>query len=171
MNQRLLRHLLLGMTFLASLMTLSGCGFQLRGAEQADLPFESIYVAIPKGSELAPALKRYIQTRTRTKVVEDPKAAQVIFEIVQPDVRQQDTYAINTQGALREVALYYRVSFHVRDQSGRELIPASPIVIKRFMSYNDALVNSKEQEANLLRADMLNDMEQQIMRHLASIKL
>ena len=59
-------------------LTLSACGFQLRGT--SSLPFETLY--IPKADAgIALDLKRYIQSGSRTVVVNDPKSAEAQLEL------------------------------------------------------------------------------------------
>lgn len=162
------RHVLATLSLPA--MLLAGCGFQLRGEEQASLPFESICIVMQPGSELTPALKRYIETRTRTRVVNDPKQAAVILDLPQRDQREKVILALNTQGLVREYTLTYHATVRLRDNQDHEWMPATPLVIKRTMSFNESQAIAKEQEEILLNADMLNDMVQQVMRRLASIR-
>ena len=64
---------------LATAMTLSACGFHLRGANgEANLPFKTIYVGIPESSQLGVELKRYLRASGDTSLVTDPKAAQAL---------------------------------------------------------------------------------------------
>jgi len=59
-------------------LTLSACGFQLRGT--AALPFETIYIPNTTGG-IALDLKRNIQSGTRTRVVETDKGAQALLDL------------------------------------------------------------------------------------------
>jgi LPS-assembly lipoprotein len=71
------------MLAMAATVTLSACGFQLRGANnQANLPFKTIYLGISETSSLGTELKRYIRASGDTVVVSDPKAAQAIIEVL-----------------------------------------------------------------------------------------
>jgi LPS-assembly lipoprotein len=154
---------------LVTTVTLSGCGFQLRGSNhEANLPFKTIYVGIPDTSPFGAELKRYIRA-SGTEVVTDQKAAQAILEVL-AEARDKGNISLNTQGRIREYTLYYRLTFQVKDNQNKQLLAPTQIVLNRNISFNEAQVIAKEQEEVLLYRDMQSDMVQQILRRLAVLK-
>jgi len=143
----------------------ASCGFQLRG--QANLPFETLYVAVPEISQLGTELKRNIIAGTRTKLVSDQSQAQAILSVSAED-RSKTILSFDTAGRVREFQLRYRLSFRVHDAKGRDYLPQSEIRLTRDISFNDAQVLAKETEELLLYRDMQSDMVQQILRRLSS---
>lgn len=158
------------MAGLAGTSVLSGCGFQLRGAtRRTSLPFRTIYIGFPEGSPLGIELRRYIRASGDTQVIDDPKAAQAVLEVLN-ERREESVLSLNSQGRIRELSLFYHFSFRVRDASGKQLLAPTDIVLKRDMSFNEAQVLAKEGEKAMLYRDMQSDLVQQILRRLAALQ-
>jgi LPS-assembly lipoprotein len=149
---------------LALCLALAGCGFQLRGT--AEVPFETLYLP-NSNSGIALDLKRNIQSGTRAKVVDDPKAAQAILQFSE-ETRSKEILSLTGTGRVREFQLRYRIGFRVHDGKGGEYVPQGVIQLTRDVSFNDSEILAKEAEEQLLFRDMQSDMVQQIMRRLAA---
>jgi LPS-assembly lipoprotein len=145
-------------------LTLSACGFQLRGV--SNLPFETLYIPNATGG-IALDLKRYIQGGTRTIVVNDPKSAQALLEL-SGETRQRVILSLSGAGRVRELQLVFRVNLRVHDGKGGEFLPMTPFAITRDLTYSDTDVLSKEvEEANIYR-EAQADLVQQILRRLSA---
>ena len=156
---------------LAATLALSACGFQLRGSRAPVLlPFATLYIALPSSSELHAALKRGVEASGKTRVIEDPKSAQVALTLT-GDTQAKNVLSLDTSGRVREFQLRYRFAFRVHDAKGRDIVPLSEIVLTREISFSDAQLLAKEQEEILLFRDMQNDLVQQLMRRLAAAKI
>ncbi|HVL75010.1 MAG TPA: LPS assembly lipoprotein LptE [Noviherbaspirillum sp.] len=151
-----------------STLGLSACGFQLRGSgRQSALRFKTLHIAGNNGG-LAFALRRMIEAGNGTTVVDDPKQAEAIIDIL-GEARDRGTITLNTQGRIREYSLYYRVNFRVRGAAGQEMLAPTLIVLRRDLSFNEAQAIAKEREEEMLFRDMQGDAVQQILRRLAAI--
>jgi len=148
-------------------IALAGCGFELRRAPE--LRFRSIALAgfKPK-STLADELRHQIGTSTTTVVVETPTQAQVVLEAL-TDAREKSVVASTAFGQVRELQLRSRFGFRLRTPAGRELIPATEILLSRDMSYSESAALAKEQEEEALYRSMQNDIAAQVLRRLASV--
>ena len=148
-------------------IALAGCGFELRRAPE--LRFRSIALAgfKPKAT-LADELRRPIGTSTTTVVVETPTQAQVVLEAL-TDAREKSVVASTAFGQVRELQLRSRFGFRLRTPAGRELIPATEILLSRDMSYSESAALAKEQEEEALYRSMQNDIAAQVLRRLASV--
>jgi len=155
---------------LLTLILLCGCGFKLRSAAQTTLPFKTIYLGFPPTSSLAIELKRYIRANGGTEILSDPKEAEAILEVVQPERQQDAILSLNGAGQPVEKTLNYIFSFRVRDGKGRELLATTTIGLKRDISFNAAQVIAKQIEEVSLYKDMQSDMVQQILRRLVALK-
>jgi LPS-assembly lipoprotein len=154
---------------LSAAMMLSACGFQLRGSNnQANLPFKTIFLAMPETSPLRIELKRNIEGNGGT-VVSDPKAAQAIIELLS-ESREKGILTLNTQGRVREYTLLYKLNFRVKDNKDQQLLAPTPITLQRTLSFNEAQVLAKEKEEEMLYRDMQTDAVQQILRRIAALK-
>lgn len=162
-TQRLLRTLTIAAT-----LSLCACGFQLRGSTQNALPFSAMYLSLPDTSSLGNELKRNIRANGTTLIVDEPKTAQAILDILS-ESKEKIILSLNSQGRVREYALYYRLTFRVKNNQDKELLPATEIVLKRSISFNESQVIAKEKEEDLLYRDMQTDLIQQIVRRLAML--
>ena len=153
---------------LAGVAVLGGCGFELRRAPE--LRFRSIQLTgFPPRSPLADELRTSINSSKTTLAVETAAQAQVVFEAI-TDARERSVVAITAAGQVRELQLRARLNFRLRTPSGKELIPATEILLSRDMSYSESAALAKEQEeAQLFRA-MQSDIVAQVMRRLAAVQ-
>jgi len=150
---------------LLALLLLAACGFQLKGT--AELPFETLY--LPASGGIGLDLKRNIEAGTRTAVLDDPKGAQAVLEVLQ-EARQKEILSLSANARVREFRLIYRVSFRVHDGKGGEYLPAATLQLARDFTFNDAEILAKETEEQLLYREMQADMVRQIMRRLSSAR-
>jgi LPS-assembly lipoprotein len=148
---------------------LSGCGFHLRGSGgEANLPFQTMYLGLPESSPLGIELKRNIRAGG-TRIVADAKDADAIIEVLSEN-REEGNYSLNSQGRIREYTLYYKVTVRVKGKADKELLPATEIVLKRDISFNESQVLAKDAEKALLYRDMQADLVQQVIRRMAVLK-
>ena len=160
----------IGITALASLLALSGCGFHLRGSSGVNLPFRTLYLGVAQTSPLGVELKRNIDATGDTSVVTDAKGADARLMILS-ELRDRQIQSLNSAGRIREYTLFYRLSFQVLSKTDAVLLPPTEIVLKRDISFNESQVLAKEAEEGILYRDMQSDLVQQILRRLAAIKL
>lgn len=164
-----LRPLLAALALVSALVT-AGCGFQLRGSRApVDLPFATIYIALPTTSDLHAQLKRSIEATDKTRVVGDPKSAQVTLAII-GDSQAKNVLSLDTSGHVREFQLVRTLGFRVHDAAGRDWLPATQIVGRRDMYFSDQQILAKEAEEAQLWRDMQSDLAYQMMRRLAAAK-
>jgi LPS-assembly lipoprotein len=149
-------------------LLVAGCGFQLRGP--ANLPFDTLYVQAPTGSQFANQFRRVVAAGSATRVVEDPKVAEATLVLVQ-ELREKNILSLSGTGRVREFQLRYRMSYRLLDKNAVETLPVSEIVLTRDFSFNDQDTLSKESEEALLFRDMQNDAVQQLVRRLQAAKL
>jgi LPS-assembly lipoprotein len=145
---------------------LVACGFQLRGV--TELPFSRIALeGFAPRSPLADELRRTLSQSA--EVVATPAQAQVVLFALN-DKRERGVVASTTAGQVRELQLRVRLEFRLATPGGRELIPATELLLTRDMSYSETVALAKEyEEAQLLRA-MQTDIVGQLMRRLAHVK-
>jgi LPS-assembly lipoprotein len=147
---------------------LAGCGFELRRAPE--LRFRTIQLlGFKPRSPLAEELRRNIDSSKTTLVVESAAQAQVQLEAL-TDARERSVVASTAAGQVRELQLRARLNFRVRTPSGKELIPATEILLSRDMSYSETVALAKEQEEALLFRAMQSDIVSQVMRRLAALQ-
>ena len=159
---------------LALSLTVSACGFHLRGdGGHYTLPFPTMYVGLPESSPLAVDLKRNINANGSTTVVKTAKEADGIVDVISnPEHTKTKTIlSLNSNGRVRQYLLQYSIVFRVLDKQGAVLLPPTAISLSRPIDFNETQLLAKEQEEALLYKDMQTDLVQQMMRRIAAIKL
>jgi LPS-assembly lipoprotein len=163
----------MGGVVLALSLTLSACGFHLRGdGGHYTLPFPTMYVGLPESSPLAVDLKRNINANGSTTVVKTAKEAEGIIEVISnPEHTKTKTIlSLNSNGRVRQYLLSYSIVFRVLNKQGVELLGPTSIALSRPIDFNETQLLAKEQEEALLYKDMQTDLVQQMMRRIAAIK-
>lgn len=151
-----------------SSLPLAACGFHLRGVRE--LPFETVFVERGRASQdLTNEIRRAIERQSSTRVTDDPKSADAIVDITENKV-EKVILSLNSAGRVREYQLRQRFSFRVRDRDNVEIAPISTIELRRDLTYNDAEMLAKQQEEQVLYAEMQTDLIQQLLRRLQAVK-
>lgn len=148
-------------------LLISACGFQLRGA--VDMPYSSLYIALPETNTLRAKLERNIRAGSKTVIVNSAKESQAVLGITS-DKFEKNILSLNSAGQVTEYQLVRTFTFRVYDPAGRDLIPPGTIVIRREVTFDQSEVLSKQAEEVLLVRDMEDDMVQQLLRRLAASK-
>lgn len=149
-------------------MLLAACGFQLRS--EANLPFNTLYVQAPAGSQFANQFRRVVSSGSSTRIIDNAKGAEATLILVS-ERREKNILSLSGTGRVSEYQLRYIMSYRVIDVNAVEIIPVTEIALRRDLSYSDAELLSKEAEDALLFRDMQNDAVQQLLRRLQLTKL
>lgn len=154
---------------LAALATgvLAGCGFRLRGS--AELPFRTLYTTFAPNSPIGTDFRRMARAASGTTIVDQPKDAEAQL-IVLGEWREKEILGFSVSGRPREYELRLRLSFRVTDAAGRDLLPTTTQVLRRTITASDVNQLAKEQEEVLIYREMQQDMVQQLLRRLESIR-
>jgi len=163
---RLPFRLLLAVLFAA---LVAGCGFHLRGTLSGNLPYKTMYIALPETADVRIWLERYINAAGSTEIVEDGKLAEATFQQL-TDSRQKTILSVNAQGRVREYRLQLTYRFQVVNTKGQVLIPPNEVNLSRDITFDDSNILAKDLEEGLLWRDMNNDLVNQIMRRLSIVK-
>jgi LPS-assembly lipoprotein len=147
-------------------MTLSSCGFQLRG--QVSVPFQTLFVETPGYSAFANDLERAIRSGSATRIVSNRGEAEAVLKII-GEVQEKQILSLSSAGRVREFELRYRVAYRLTDKSSVDLAPPGEISLRRDMTYDDTQVLAKESEEALLYRDMKADAVQQMLRRLSVV--
>lgn len=147
------------------ILSLTACGFQLRGT--ADLSFKNIHI---QGNKLSISrdLARSLQTNG-IKIVENTNDAELFLELL-GESNQKRILSLSGGGLVREFELHYQVTFRTRAPSNTIWSPAQTVQSQRSFSYNDDALLGKAEEEARLNADMRNDAIREIMRRLSAVK-
>ncbi len=145
----------------------TGCGFELR--QTPPLPFARIaLLGFAPRSPLAAELGERLGTAVQ--VVATPGQAEVVLQVL-TDKREKSVVASTAAGQVRELQLRVKFEFRLVSPGGRELIPATELMLSRDMSYSESFALAKAQEEAEMVAAMQTDIVQQVLRRLARANL
>jgi len=147
-------------------MTLSSCGFKLRG--QVAIPFQTLFVEAPGYSAFVNDLERSIRSGSATRIVTSRDEAEAVLKIL-GEVQEKQILSLSSAGRVREFELRYRVAYRLTDKAAVDLAPPGEISLRRDMTYDDTQVLAKESEEALLFRDMKADAVQQMLRRLSVV--
>ena len=154
----------------AAAAVLAACGFELRKAP--DMAFRTLYTNLPDRSEFGQLLKRNLKANNQLEIITDAREierAEVVLELLQ-ELQEKVILSKSSTGTVREYVLRFRIRFKLRTRDGFELIPDTELVQEREISFSETAALSKESEEQLLYKDMRNDLVQQVLRRLASVR-
>jgi len=152
---------------LATALLLSACGFQLRGSYT--LPWETLHLGMSENSAIYQQIKRSVEASTPTRIVRSAKEAQASL-IVVSDIPGKSILSLTAKGRVRELQLSRSFTYRIVDANGVELVPATPIVLLREMTFDDEQLFAKEAEEGMIQNEMQNDLVQQLLRRLSAAK-
>lgn len=141
-------------------MTLSACGFQMRGMQ--NMAFENLY--IQGNLSISKALKKSLAVNG-VNIVNDPEKADLMLELM-GESSEKRILSLSGTGVVREFELYYRVHFRMRDPASETWGGVQMVEGRRDFSYTDAELLAKSFEEIRLNDDMRADAVREIMRRL-----
>ena len=162
----------------ATAVTLTACGFQLRGA--ASYPFTSVFVQRPTtygvgtaniAGAVAPVVPDVISSLTSNGVQIKTKIEDADFAIRFVQVFfDKRVLSLSGGGRAREFELEYRVRYEFVDAKGRAWGEPGEITIRRDFSFSESQALAKEREERQLIRDMQLDAAAQVLRRLQAVK-
>ncbi|BAZ93390.1 hypothetical protein TspCOW1_16700 [Thiohalobacter sp. COW1] len=149
-------------------LTLSACGFQLRG--QANLPPEMARTQIQglsEYSDLGRDLRRLLEG-SGVQVVPSAEQATAILDIITNQAGRR-VLSVQAGGKVQEYELIQRLVFSVRTTDGRLLLEPQELELAREYLYDrfDPLASGSQEGE--IRAEMRRDITQLLMLRLQAL--
>lgn len=148
-------------------ISLSACGFQLRGDAGIDPALGPMAVeGVHPGSPLLPVVRSALsdagievarpgaRAATRLRIVEDESGERIV--------------SVTPQGRPREAELFYRVEFELHDASGGLLV-RDTLVMTRDYAVDELDVLGRSHEVGSLRRSLRHGIVSALMRRLGSL--
>mgnify|MGYP006225577423 CR=1 FL=1 len=150
------------------LLVLSGCGFHLKGYQQAASPvLDSLYV---EGGESRNTLAGVLAHNLRTggvKLAAEQKTAKAQVKITRERM-QRRVLAVDANGKALDSEFQLSASFRLTTAFASEPHEQS-LELVRQLSYSGTDELGQRNEAALLASDMRNEMANQIIRRLEAL--
>ena len=150
------------------LLSLSACGWQLRGAS-GEATIERLYIDTNTPNGLfTRVLERYLRG-SGIELVDSTGAAQYSLKIVKEKSRRR-TATVSASARISERLLEERVEYLLLKPDGSVALERSTAVVERIYEYNEDNVLATEDEAQLLKNEMYIDLARQISNRLRHVK-
>lgn len=154
------------LTVMLVLLTLAGCGFQLKGtggtASDNSLRGQTVKVlSSDLRGELTLALLE--QLRLAGVLVSDDQTAALSVQIGR-EIFSQRNLSLTAQARSAEIELLMSADFSLRD-SGKVVVASDAQVVRQYLNDPSNIVG-KTEELRLLREEMRRDLAAQIVRRL-----
>jgi len=158
----------LRLSAIALLLTLSACGWQLRGSGgEATVARLHLNSSTPN-SVFTRALERYLQG-SGTELVDSAGKAEYSLRIIKEKSKRR-TATVSASARISERLLEEQVEYLVTRSDGTVAIERSTASVERIYEYNEDNVLATEDEARLLKNEMYNDLARQIANRLRHLK-
>jgi LPS-assembly lipoprotein len=150
-------------------LTLSACGFHLRGAGDW-VPWPSalnpVRIVDAHGTgDLREELEQRLRSRSSVQIV-DTGSAPVLRLLSEKFERR--TLAVTLTGKASEFLLRLRVAMQVEDASGKVVLPTIVVVVQRNFPYDSTQVLAMEDEQQRLRQNMVRDAARELLARVAA---
>ena len=143
-------------------LTLSGCGFQLRGT--AEVPADLTPAFVEGGGETAKLLRSTFESHGQ-ELAATRQQARIVIRVLGED-RTTRVLSVNREGKVIAYELHYRVRFDAVTPDGAEKVPAQSIDLARDYVNPDTEVLGKQLEADQIVRDMQQDAAGQIIQRI-----
>lgn len=141
---------------LSLLMTLSGCGYHLRGVTQLDSAYERVYVQGMAQSDPVYQQLQQLFLNTHSQLVSDPRSATATLVIDDNHVEQR-VAVVTPQASVQQYELYQRITYHVVLPDGRET-PSRSISQARNYNYDPTSVLASSSNEAQIRQELAHTL-------------
>lgn len=149
-----------------ALVTLSGCGFKVRGF---DLGVAFKTISVQGNNEVAQEIRRSLSGRADLAIVEKPTEAEIVLVVASQSL-ERSVVAFSSAGRPREIQMRAKVIYRITDRFGIELSPPQQISETRDVSVSESEALAMVSAEDFMRGDLNRDIAQQIIRRLRAVK-
>lgn len=149
------------------LLSLSACGFQLRGAQPLPATMEQTYI---QGADQGPfyfELENAIQAAGGVTVNQRDKASATLILHSQGFTRRESS--VDPRGRINEYEHRLQVVFSLQDKGGRSLAERETVTVMRAQRFNPDQVLSMGEEQAMLHEEMRRQAVSQLLRRLHAL--
>lgn len=150
------------------LLSLTACGFQLRG--QVGLPsnLQKVYIQ----ADNAEAMAKYVSqlfVDQNISVVDEIEKSQVVLHLSNEAIARRVLSVSASSGKQEEVELNHRIYLEIKDKLGEVLLEKQHISLLRDFTFDATAVLAKGAEEKILYQELQQAVGAQILRSLTSV--
>ncbi|WP_223296749.1 LPS-assembly lipoprotein LptE [Thiorhodovibrio frisius] len=148
------------LSLIITLLLISGCGFQLRGA--LDIPSEYSPVFIQSGGPVGTAMEERLQGGGLSMTQVAAQAGLIVRVLGQQ--RSSRVVAVDSSGKALAYEQVYTVTFDALGAQGQVLLPPQSMSAARTFDDNpDVAVLGKQLESEIIYQDLVSDVAERVL--------
>ena len=147
-------------------VSVSACGFHLRGNIPLPEGIQSMYVQAPEGPFKDQLLGRLESAGAQLAAA--PSGADVVLDVTQA-LSDRTIGTLDTRGKVNSYNVRYKVTYNLLDTKGRSIRPTANLTETRRYDFDEQLVVESESEEAELRKDIEESIALRIVRKLSSV--
>ena len=147
-------------------ISVTACGFHLRGNIPLPAGIQSMYVQAPEGPFKDQLLDRL--ENAGGQLAAAPSGADVILDVTKA-LSDRTIGTLDARGKVNSYNVRFQVSYNLLDKNGRSIRPTANLIETRRYDFDEQLVVESESEEAELRKDLEESIALRIVRKLASV--
>jgi len=163
-----MRKIRIKLLFLVIAITLSSCGFKLKGSYE--IPYQTIYLQAAGESRVGRIIKRQIQRKSNIEIVQTLSAAEATINILE-EVSTRAVAVLSNVGSVDEYELIYTVRYRIGQGQNSSSMQEEQIVLRRKITHSDLDIAAKSNEEDALINDMASEAATGILVRLSRTKI
>ena len=163
-----MRKIRIKLLFLVIAITLSSCGFKLKGSYE--IPYQTIYLQAAGESRVGRIIKRQIQRKSNIEIVQTLSAAEATINILE-EVSTRAVAVLSNVGSVDEYELIYTVRYRIGQGQNSSSMQEEQIVLRRKITHSDLDIAAKSNEEDVLINDMASEAATGILVRLSRTKI
>lgn len=163
-----MRKIRIKLLFLVIAITLSSCGFKLKGSYE--IPYQTIYLQAAGESRVGRIIKRQIQRKSNIEIVQTLSAAEATINILE-EVSTRAVAVLSNVGSVDEYELIYTVRYRIGQGQNSSSMQEGQIVLRRKITHSDLDIAAKSNEEDVLINDMASEAATGILARLSRTKI
>ena len=163
-----MRKIRIKLLFLVIAITLSSCGFKLKGSYE--IPYQTIYLQAAGESRVGRIIKRQIQRKSNIEIVQTLSAAEATINILE-EVSTRAVAVLSNVGSVDEYELIYTVRYRVGPGQNSSNMTEGQIVLRRKITHSNLDIAAKSNEEDALINDMASEAATGILVRLSRTKI
>lgn len=163
-----MRKIRIKLLFLVIAITLSSCGFKLKGSYE--IPYQTIYLQAAGESRVGRIIKKKIQRKSNIEIVQTLSAAEATINILE-EVSTRAVAVLSNVGSVDEYELIYTVRYRIGPGQNSSSMQEGQIVLRRKITHSDLDITAKSNEEDVLINDMASEAATGILVRLSRTKI
>ena len=154
--------------FLIVVITLSSCGFKLKGSYE--IPYQTIYLQAAGESRVGRIIKKKLQRRPNIEIVQTLSAAEAAISILE-EASTRTVAVLSNAGSVDEYELIYTIRYKIELSKNSSSSAERQIVFRRKIAHSDLDIAAKSNGENSLIDDMASEAATSILDRLSRGKI